>query len=149
MMMAELGEVMKIGDILTILIEEVEGYEPNTFYFNEDLLEKQILIRESLEWTDKNTYDTRLELFYLSSTDACVYQLYAGNAVNQIFIYGIVNTVYELFKKHPSTEEFLKVMDHLSEAYTSASMQSRDEHRLRIHNSVKKVFENLKKATNL
>lgn len=121
--MSNEAEVIKIGDVQTLTVSGYEiglNFDAVRYYFTEEFLEKQILIRLVSYWEDENLIEN-LDLFYCSDEEAVVYELYEGECLNSIVAYNIVSTMVELYRKSPTIDEFIKAVQHLSVGYMSAS----------------------------
>lgn len=115
--------------------EEKESY----LYFNEALLDNNVIIEESTFETDEG-FQTMIDVLHYNDMDAVQYTLYWDNPLSAIQVYRIVKDVHALYIEN-TLGDFLQLIDEMSVVSLSAMAQTNDENKAEIKERITSLFE--------
>lgn len=128
--------MLKIGDVS---IATGVGGEFR-YYFTEESLANEIVIIEATEERD-GEYFTELTLYHRTEEDAAYYGLDCEGIFNIFLRFNVANTVFELFRKRSSLDDFFKFIEEVSSEHMSVGTQNEEKSKKEFREFIDDVFD--------
>lgn len=109
----------------------------DTFYFTNDMLEKNIFIEEATV-QDGDKFETWIEVYHTTEEDSMVLRIHDGSLLSPIQLRRIILDLQELFESNPNG--FIEEIKDLSLAFKSASMQDKEINKRRVKDEIDNRF---------
>ncbi|WP_339217024.1 hypothetical protein [Ornithinibacillus sp. FSL M8-0202] len=126
----------------------IEGSDVEYIYYSKHMLKDNlIIVANTFPYEDCSKesgwdVETWIDVKHYNDIDAISFTVYQGDYLQDIQVYRIVKDIYDLYLDNV-LPEFLTIMDDISVASQSQSMQSRKENAISVRNRILSEFEKI------